>query len=137
MTKPMLLVMLTATLLVASVRTEAQDAASIADVRCVVVGMQIYDSGDSTQRATGMWLSLYYIGQLHGRAPQLDIENLLVEEASKMTASDSASEAKRCGAGLSAIAEQISRIGNDLLQRHGKPPVRKRAAEAPGMNSPC
>jgi hypothetical protein len=122
MIKPTLLIILLATLVVASARTEAQDAATIADVRCVVVGMQIYGSGDSTQQATGMWLSLYYIGQLHGRTPQLDIENLIVEEANKMTASDSAAEAKRCGAGLSAIAEQISRIGNDLLQRHRKPP---------------
>jgi hypothetical protein len=123
MTKPTLLIILLATLVLASVRTEAQDAVTIADVRCVVVGMQLYGSGDSTQQVTGTWLSLYYIGQLHGRAPQLDIENLIVEEASKMTASDSASEAKRCGAGLSAIAEQISRIGNDLLQRHRKPPA--------------
>ena len=123
MNKATLLTMLIATLMVASVRVEAQDAETIADVRCVVVGMQIYDSVDSTQQATGMWLSLYYIGQLRGRAPQLDMENLIVEEAIKMTASDSASEAKRCGAGLSAIAEQISRIGNDLLQRHRKPPV--------------
>lgn len=123
MNKPMLLVILMSTLMVASLRADAQDAATISDVRCVVVGMQIYGSGDSTQQATGMWLSLYYIGQIHGRAPQLDIEHLLVEEANKMTASDSASEAKRCGAGLSAIAEQIARVGNDLLQRRGRPPV--------------
>jgi len=122
MSNATILITLIVTLLVASVRAEAQDAETIADVRCVAVGMQIYNSVDSTQQATGMWLSLYYIGQLRGRAPQLDIENLIVEEANKMTASDSAAEAKRCGAGLSAIAEQISRIGNDLLQRHRKPP---------------
>ena len=121
MTKVMPFIMLVTTLLVASMQTDAQDTATIADVRCVVVGMQIYGSGDSARQATGMWLSLYYIGQLHGRAPQLDIENLIVEEANKMTASDSASEAKRCGAGLSVIAEQIARIGNDLLQRQKRP----------------
>ncbi len=71
-----------------TVRAEAQDAATIADARCVVVGMQIYDSTDSTKQASGMWLTLYYIGQLRGRTPQLDIENLLVEEARKMTDSD-------------------------------------------------
>jgi hypothetical protein len=123
MSNATIFIILIATLMVASVRAEAQDAETIADIRCVAVGMQIYDSVDSTRQDTGMWLSLYYIGQLRGRTPQLDIESLLVQEAKKMTASDSASEAKRCGARLSAIAELISRMGNDLLQRHGNPPI--------------
>jgi len=63
---------------------KAQDAATIADARCVVIGMQIYESGDSARQATGMWLSLYYLGLIHGRAPQLDIERLIEDEARKM-----------------------------------------------------
>lgn len=123
MTNPTQLIILMAALVGASARTEAQVFATIADVRCVVVGMQIFDSDNSAQQATGMSLSLYYIGRLNGRMPQLDIEKLLVEEANKMTASESASEAKRCGAGISAIAEQISRVGNDFLERHRRPPI--------------
>lgn len=122
MNKRTLLLMLIAASMGAAGRAQAQDAVTIANIRCVVVGMEIYDSVDSARQATGIWLSLYYIGQLRGRTPQLDIESLLVEEARKMTASDSASEAKRCGAGLSTISELISRIGNDLLQRQGKHP---------------
>jgi len=113
--------MLTATLTVSSMQTKAQDATTVADVRCVVIGLQIYDSSDAARQASGIWLSLYYLGRLHGRIPQLDIENLVVQEANKMTPTESASEAKRCGASLSAIAAEVTRIGKDILQGSQKP----------------
>ncbi|HEY2530963.1 MAG TPA: hypothetical protein VGJ20_24030 [Xanthobacteraceae bacterium] len=118
------LLILTSAVLIPPIQAESQDAATIADVRCALAGMQIYGSTDSTQQASGVWLSLYYIGRIQGRAPQLDLEGLFVGEASKMKSSDYASEAKRCSIGLSATAEQITHIGRDLLQAQKRPPAR-------------
>lgn len=107
-----------------SVRAEAQDAATIADIRCVIVGMQL--SGMvSPQQSSGILLTWYYIGRLDGRAPKLEIEALLIAEANKMTSSDYASETKRCGAGLTERGQQVTQVGKDLIERGKKMPYQQ------------
>jgi hypothetical protein len=115
--------MLVGVLWLASVRAEAQEAVNIADIRCVVVGMKLSEMVNSPDQSRGILLTLYYIGRLDGRVPQLDIENLLIEENSKMTSSDYASEAKRCGTGLAEKGQQITKVGKDLIERGKKMPT--------------
>jgi hypothetical protein len=105
-----------------SARAEAQDAATIADIRCVVVGMQLSGMANSPQQSRGIVLTWYYIGRLDGRMPKLDIEDLLIKETSKMTASDYASEARRCGASLAEKGQKVTQIGQDLIERGKKIP---------------
>jgi hypothetical protein len=100
---------------------QAQDAATIADVRCVIVGISFAGMPDPSRQAAGTMLSLYYIGRLNGRAPKLNIEDLLIKEISTMTSSDYDSEAKRCGARLTEKGQEITRIGKNISERDQKP----------------
>ena len=114
---------LVAALGLASMRIGAQETVNIADIRCVAVGMKLAGAANSSDQSRGFLLTLYYIGRLDGRVPKLDIENLLIAESSKMTNSDDASEAKRCGAALVEKGEQITKIGKDLIEREKKKPT--------------
>lgn len=115
--------MLIAILGLASMRIGAQETVNIADIRCVAVGMKLAGAANSSDQTRGFLLTLYYIGRLDGRVPKLDIENLLIVEGSKMSSSDDASEAKRCGASLVEKGEQITKIGKDLIEREKKKPT--------------
>jgi hypothetical protein len=89
---------------------------TIADVRCIVVGMKIGASGNSTQKSVAMMTTLYYIGRIDGREPKLDIEDILVMVFVKMTAPQFASEATRCGTHLTEKGKEISKIGKDMAE---------------------
>ena len=69
-------------------------------------------------------MTLYYIGRLDGRRPQLDIEHLLIEETRKMADADYASEEKRCGTRLAEKGQQITEIGKHLVESGKKAPDR-------------
>ena len=97
----------------------AQDADSLADIRCVAVGMHFAEAPDSHQKSTGTLLVLYYMGRLDGRAPSLEIEKLLAAQIDKMTASDYNTEATRCSQNLSAKGAQIKQLG-EQMQKHFK-----------------
>jgi len=59
-------------------------------------------------------MTLYYLGRLDGRAAKVDIERLIVAEATRMSSADYASEAQRCEGGLTEKGQQITQIGKDL-----------------------
>jgi hypothetical protein len=46
-----------------------QDVETVADVRCVVVGMQMSRSFDATQHASGAMVVMYYLGRLDRVVP--------------------------------------------------------------------
>ncbi len=115
-----LLSVLAGALTLSSAQAPAQDAETIADVRCLIVGMKFAGMAEPTQHSAGMMLSMYYIGRLDGRVPKLDIEELMIKEISTMTTSDYGSEAKRCGAGLTDKGQEITRIGKDMVERGQK-----------------
>ena len=114
------LTVLAGILTLSSLQARAQDAETIGDVRCLIVGMKISGMADSTQQSAGLMLSMYYIGRLDGRVPQLDIEDLMIREISTMTTADYGSEAKRCGASLTNKGQEITRIGKDMIERGKK-----------------
>jgi hypothetical protein len=97
----------------------AQDADTLADLRCVAVGMHFAEAPDSHQKSTGTLLVLYYLGRLDGRAPSLDIEKLLAEQIDKMKDADYGVEAARCSQGLAQKGAQIKRLG-EAMQKHFK-----------------
>lgn len=97
----------------------AQDADSMADIRCVAVGMHFAEAPDSHQKSTGTLLVLYYMGRLDGRAPSLDINKLLGEQIDRMTASDYGAEATRCSQNLAQKGAQIKQLG-EQMQKHFK-----------------
>ena len=70
-------------------------------------------------------MTWYYIGRLDGRMPKLDIEKLVIDETSKMTEEDYASEAKRCGDSLAQEGQKVTKIGQDLIERETRRPGRQ------------
>jgi hypothetical protein len=89
----------------------AQNAETIADIRCLAVGIKVTEQNNSSQQSAGTMLTLYYIGRLEGRISKLDIENLLSSEIRNMASVEYAAEAKRCAASLAEAGQQIARIG--------------------------
>lgn len=94
----------------------AQDAVTISDIRCVVVGMRLSGMANSPQQPRGILLTLYYIGRLDGRSSKLDIEHLIIEETRRMADADYPSEEKRCDSGLVEKGQQITDIGKHLIE---------------------
>lgn len=119
MTKKHWLSLLIAALTLVPFQAMAQDADTIADVRCVAVGIRSAELPDSRQKSTGLLMALYFIGRLDGRDPKLDLEALLAAQLSKMTAADFTAEATRCGNSLATKGAQITRVGQDLLKQLG------------------
>jgi hypothetical protein len=107
-------------LMLLSVPIRAQDAATISDIRCVVVAIKLAEMPDATRQSAGMMAALYYLGRLEGRVPNLDIEELIIGQLSTMTTADYSSEAQRCGGGLTLKGQQITKIGSDLVKRGQK-----------------
>lgn len=99
----------------------ASDSDVISDVRCIVVGAAMAGTQDQTAKSSGIMLTLYYIGRLEGRAPNVDLEQLILEQSSAMTKSEFGAEATRCGSHLADKGREITRIGQDLVAREKKP----------------
>ena len=113
------LALLAAALTLIPLEVMAQDADTVADVRCVAVGIRSAALPDSHQKSAGLLMALYFIGRLDGRDPKLDLEAMLSEQLSKMTAADFTTETARCGNSLTAKGAQITRVGQDLLKQLG------------------
>jgi len=112
--------MLAAIVMLSAAQVQAQDAETVADIHCVIVGFKIAQLPDLTQKNAGTMLALYFIGRLDSRVPKLDMEELIVSELSHMTAAEFDSEAKRCGGALSDKGQEFTRIGKDLSERAQK-----------------
>lgn len=119
MSKKYRLLLFLAALTLGPLRAMAQDADTVADVRCVAVGIRSAELPDSRQKSTGLLMALYFIGRLDGRDPKLDLETLLAEQLAKMTAADFTAEAARCGNSLATKGAQITHVGQDLLKQLG------------------
>jgi hypothetical protein len=111
--------LLVAALTLVPLQAMAQDADTVADVRCVAVGIRSAELPDSRQKSTGLLMALYFIGRLDGRDPKLDLEAMLSAQLSKMTAADFTAEAARCGNSLASKGAQITHVGQDLLKQLG------------------
>lgn len=91
---------------------------TLADARCVVVGMQMSALSIPEQREAGTVIAAYFLGRLDGRSLNVNIPQLIQKEAGKMTAEDVRAEAVRCGKTLTEKGEEIARLNAAL----GTPP---------------
>jgi hypothetical protein len=103
-------------LVLGSMFSKAEDQKTIADVRCVLVGVQLSTDENQAKKLAGTMLTLYYTGKLDGSTPHLDLVAALTKEAAKMSGIDYRVEAERCGKALSAKAQQLTQLGKEILQ---------------------
>jgi len=98
----------------------AQDVETAADVRCLVVGMQMSRSLDATQQSSGMMVVMYYLGRLDRVVPGPNLEGLVANEASRMNIAEFKTEAARCGKSLVEKGQLLQKIGSNLTLRGQK-----------------
>jgi hypothetical protein len=99
-----------------------------ADIRCVIVAMQISISTDAAQKAGGNMLAMYYVGRLD-QYPGKAIEDAIFKELPAMTPDFFKSEADRCGRILMEKGQVLTQIGNSITQRAQK--LQKKQSPAP------
>jgi hypothetical protein len=102
----------------------AQDAETAADVRCVVVGIQMSRSLDATQQTSGTMVVMYYLGRLDRVVPGPNLEGLIVNAASQMSTAQFQTEAARCGKSLTEKGQLLQHMGSNLTlqKQEGKKP---------------
>jgi hypothetical protein len=108
-----------------------------ADIRCVIVAMQISISNDTAQRTGGNMLAMYYVGRLD-QYPAKVLEDAIFKELPAMTPDFFKTEADRCGRILMEKGQVLTQIGNsitrraqELQQKHSPAPT-----NAPAKTSP-
>jgi hypothetical protein len=86
------------------------------DIRCLIVGVTLSNTADSTQRISQAMLALFYFGRLD-RFPPKAIGDAIAKEAMTWKPADSQSEADRCGKELIDKAEIMNEAGKNLIHR--------------------
>jgi len=99
-------------------KSYASDPQSLADVRCVVVGMRMIEMAAPDQRAAGMMIATYYFGRLDSSLPDDGGERLIELEAVKMTLAEFRTNAARCGEAIQKKGQEIQKIGAILSRQN-------------------
>jgi hypothetical protein len=99
----------------------AADDENAADVRCVVIAFGLTQSPDPQVKAFAAGASLYFVGRVRGRAPNLDLEAAIVKQVSAMTPQLMRGETQRCSGVLQEEGGKLRTIGEDMRQRAAAP----------------
>jgi hypothetical protein len=94
----------------------ADGAPPTADIRCLMVGMQLSTATDTNQRTGANMLTIYYFGRLEHYSAKV-LEDALFKEYVAFKPADFQLEAERCGKSLMEKGQVITKIGEDLVQR--------------------
>jgi hypothetical protein len=94
----------------------ASDRQVVADVRCVVVGLRMVQMAPQ-QRTAALMLAAYYLGRLDSRVSDSEVEELIEQEAEKMSAAEFRAGATRCGKALTIKGEEIREVGAYLSRK--------------------
>ena len=91
-----------------------------ADVRCMVVTLNLIGSGDAQQRQAGQGAILYFLGRIDARAPGYNLEDAVFAQSRAMSANDLKSEGERCGGMLIARGQELTAIGQRISEREAR-----------------
>lgn len=103
----------------------ANDDATEADVRCVVVAMRMGSSDNPQMKTAGMIASMYFLGRVDSRNPDLDLETRIIDDLQKMTPEDLRAESQRCGNILTARGAALKTMGEDMIRKGEAEAVKK------------
>jgi len=115
----MFLVTALAGLLATSPLPEAAPAPvdTASDVRCLIVYMQISSSTDPKLQTAGLIGTMYWLGRLDGRAPDMDLESQIISELKTMVGERFRAEARRCGEILVVKGKATVDMGHDMIKK--------------------
>ena len=94
----------------------AQEAVG-ADLRCLIVAMELSGSSDEQVKTSAEAAGIYFLGRLDGRAPALDLPARAVEELRRMKPEDITPEFARCSALLGAREAAVTEMSRRLSQQ--------------------
>jgi hypothetical protein len=96
----------------------AQDA-NDADLRCATVGLSMAGAseGNPQLQSAGTMIAIYYIGRVHGRTPDINLEDSLFQLSRRLTTADLEVERVRCGTEFQALGMALQEMGGNLQRR--------------------
>jgi hypothetical protein len=94
---------------------QAPAAATIADVRCVVVA-SIFASEPANASSAAL-LTFYFLGRIDGReSPSFNLSQAMFAQLQLMSKDDLTAEGKRCGKELEGRAVYMTDVGKALME---------------------
>ena len=98
---------------------ESLSPATIADVRCIIVG-SVMGSQEANAQSAAV-LALYFLGRIDGRETSaFDLSKAMVAQMSLMSATDFSAEGKRCGKELEGRGLYLADVGHKLTELSGQ-----------------
>jgi hypothetical protein len=97
--------------------TRADEAATVDDTRCLLVSMRMMEMSDPAIKSAGTMSTMYWMGRLDGRTPDLKLEDQLIAEIGAMKQADYQTTATRCAAVLSARGKFMTDMATDMHQK--------------------
>lgn len=91
----------------------AQSAdAQAADTRCAMLGLAMAGGQNASpeQRQAGTIMALYYVGRLHGRAPNFDLRAAIQQQAQTLSQELAQAEGQRCGLEFRAVGQALNAV---------------------------
>ena len=105
----------------ASAQTISPDEATLADVRCLVIGFSLAGAGPTPEaRQAGNLISIYYVGRVHGRTPDLDMGDLLYQQSLQATPESLEADRVRCGTEFQQVGRDLVDLGARMQARSAK-----------------
>jgi hypothetical protein len=112
---------LIAALLLATAAAAAPEPSITDDVRCLIVMSAISGSATEPQaKQGGMFGTLIWYGRLSARMPAEAIAATVKQEAAKMNKDNFVTDAKRCGAEMSAYGTAMQALGAEMKAEGAK-----------------
>lgn len=101
------------------------DDATEADIRCVVVATQLANADSAAMKLAATVSSMYFLGRIDARAPDIDLEAHITDAINKMTPEEMRAEGLRCGQILSARGAALKSMGEDMIRKGEGEAVKK------------
>ena len=100
------------TLALSSTALFAAPADDEADMRCFLVSADMADSKDAETKNAGSVMMFYFLGRLDGRNPNVDLKQLLVREAERMSDADKEKLLVSCSGKVEQRGKQLEALGS-------------------------
>jgi hypothetical protein len=91
-------------------------------LQCFIVTAELSQSSDEKLRRAGTMAMTFYMGQLFGADPAVDVEKGLIAEAKAMTPERAKALGRECGAEMQRRGAQVEAAGRAVSDNEKKHP---------------
>lgn len=112
---------LAATAMFWPVMAHADDTDNDADLKCMILGVELAASPDPQLQGPGQLTALYFMGRLNGRAPSQDLQAKIIAQAKAMSPGDISTAAQACSTTLAAAGKSLADISQAMAKDDAAP----------------